>query len=227
MKHSAIFPSLLLAAVIIASCHPSTETMLNNGPVTWATPGVGAKYIYGLDISYISTTPYIDTETVIATGLQIGGQSNVIRILFNIGYGVTETRFLMFEPNGDITLGDSGSAVPDSITWETYPTASHQSISDPTDSVNGGFGWDLVTDVRSFVDSETVITVADTFSTIHIREVNRTITTSFPIDTSFQNYDYWFAPSIGNYIKIAYSQTSGLDTISYSSKSLIKYIPSK
>ncbi len=226
MKAFRIFSSLLLA-MLLAGCSQSSETSLNGGSVVWANPGAGTEFVYNL--SGFSGTPPFDTIEISATDQQIGGKTNVTRILGILsGESPRPAGFYAIEANGDISLGDSGLTAPDSITWERYPTGSRQTISD-TPIVTPVFA-EIQTrkDIRYFIGPDTVAVTAGIFSTLHIQEIITTIgvdSRNAISDTAFETNDYWFAPSIGYFVKSTYTETSNGQITSLAGEDLIKFTP--
>jgi hypothetical protein len=197
----------------------------------WTIPGVGTVYTYAVNEPDSIGLPASDTFqfTVTSTGQQFAGKSNVVRLITTVAGQQSSSGDYAIESNGNISLDDS--IAPGDITWTTYPTGSKETITDPTvDSTEFG-ELTITTDVHSFIASESLTTAAGNFSTLHVREVTKTIdidTADFTDnDTSIQTEDDWYAPSIGFLVKETdaetdNSQSNPVDVLDFD---LIKYSP--
>ncbi len=145
--------------------------------------------------------------------------------------GTIGTSFYNIENNGDISDGDSTttSLGADTTTWTTYPTASHQPISDPvTDTIESGIHI-FRSNVRTYVGAETLTTTAGPFSTLHVRQTSIDIISGpdsldcNASDTSI--LDRWYAPAIALYVKVTNNGTDDGVTSEPSEVDLIKYLP--
>src|ERR1700733_9001444 len=210
MKHFRIlFPLFLL--VILASCEQNPDTSQNNSgggnTVTWTTPTIGTKYIYQIAGPL---KPVTDSITILNTGQHVGGKTDVIE--YNDDGG---TAFDNIEPNGDISYGSytTDGLGDTTYTWTTFPTASHQPISDPVvDTIESGIHI-FRSNVRTFVGADSTITAAGTFATLHVRATSISIISGpdslSSCDASDTDvFDTWFAPSIGLHVKVTDNGTA-------------------
>jgi hypothetical protein len=230
MKHS-LLPGLLLA-VFLVSCHQSTETTLNGGGEgagPWIIPGVGTEFIFTDTAPGDSAPPVIDTleYTIASTGQQVGGKSNVVGYLASRSGQSPTSLFYAIESNGNFSSGDSIS--PDSIAWIDYPTGTQKTILDtPTTTISSG-EQTTTTDVRSFIGAENLTTTAGNFYTLHVRETETTLTIDTEVsfhDSEVFVDDYWFAPSIGLFVKITATQNDNGGPSGFNDEfDLIKYLP--
>jgi hypothetical protein len=242
MKYS-IFPCLLLAVFFI-SCHPVTETTLNGGvsnggngnPDAWVVPGLGTTYIYE-DLDPNNLVVQSDTITVTKTGQHVGGKTNVTSLIDQFE-GQKDSTFDNVDPNGDFSFGSPSSLDSlgnETFSWETYPSGSRLAINvfPPIDTIlnNGSPNGEhaIRSDVKAFVGVENLSIPAGTFSTLHIRETNTSIST-FPNDSlenssNIETTDIWFAPSAGYYVKYLDIQTANGQTSQNDNIQLIKFLP--
>jgi hypothetical protein len=226
--------SALFMLMLVASCHQSSETSLNGGSGiggadAWVVPGVGTEYVFTFEVSGDSGSPVIDTiiYTIVSTGQQVGGKSNVVRFLTSGSGQSPSSHFYAIESNGNFSVGDS--ITPDSIAWTDYPTGTRQTISDtPTNTVSFG-EQSVATDVRSFIGAETLTTAAGNFSTLHVRDAETSVTIDSAVsfhDSEVVMDDYWFAPSIGFFVKsTATSNDNGGPSGFNEEFDIIKYMP--
>ena len=231
MKHIKILSALLLS-ILVASCNQGSSTTDNGGSSgSWMVPGVGTEFVYTTNFPDSVGNPIIDTleYTVTSTGQQVAGKSNAIRVsLFAAGLlQQGQSAAYVIESNDDISLDDS--IAPNNITWKTYPTGSHQTITDPPiDSFSFG-EQTITTDVRSFIGSGNISTAAGNFSTVQVQEIMTTInidTSASFSDTSVQTDEYWFAPSIGFLVKQTETETDDGQPSGFNQEfDLIKYLP--
>jgi hypothetical protein len=218
----------LLPFVLLTSCHQGSDTSPNNGggsTVTWTIPSVRAKYVFQSSTPGLTKT-VLDTSIIVTTGQHLGGKTNVIT--YEDLAGTIGTAFYNIEDNGDISDGDA--ALGDTtFTWTTFPTASHQPISDPvTDTTEGGIHI-FRSNVCTYVGGETLTTLAGSFSTLHVRETSISIVTGPDSldcnarDTSI--LDRWYAPTIGLYVKVTNNGTNDGQPFDQSEVDLVKYLP--
>ena len=220
--------SILIGLLFITSCSQNSDTSSNGvSTVSWTIPTIGTAFIYQLQ-QQDPVAPF-DTVMILQTGQHLGGKTGVIGCLDKAG--TAGTFFYNIEPNGDISDGDptTTSLGVDTITWTTFPTASHQPISDPvTDTIESGIHI-FRSNVRTFVGAETLTTTAGQFSTLHVRETSISIISGpdsldcNASDTSI--LDRWYAPAIALYVKVVSSGTNDGVTSEPSEVDLIKYLP--
>jgi hypothetical protein len=217
----------VLLLVPIAACNQGTDTTLNNGGGTsgmWTIPGVGTMYIY----QFPGQGAGFDTLKIVSSGEEIGGKPNVAR--YRVLGSDTEFHYISYQPNGDISLGDSTNN--GFIEWETFPTGSHNPITNGTPLDTFEFGSRVVeSDVNSYLRNENLIVAGADFATIHIKNVHKDFEIEIDSTGLTQGYidttDYWFAPSIGLYVKVKDLQTPA-DTTQPQQKiefDLVKYLP--
>jgi hypothetical protein len=226
---------LLLFFCLLASCNQGSSTTDNGGGSSgsWTIPGVGTEYIYTINVPDSAGNSIADTleYAVTSTGQEVAGKSNAIRmaLLQNGQVQPGQGGAYVIESNGDFSADDS--IAPGDIIWKTYPTGSQKTISDPpVDSFS--FGTQIITtDVRSFIGSENISTVAGNFSTLHVREVITTIeidTTEGFSDTSVDTGNHWLAPSTGFFVKATQLDTENGQINGFNFETdLIKYLPKK
>jgi hypothetical protein len=229
MKHIRIF-SAVLFVVLLASCKQAS----NSDPTVgmWTISGAGTVLMYQSTQQGSNVLGY-DTMTILNTGQSIGGKTNV----FYLGsMGRPGYLFYDIEANGDISMADTTvPGLPGSLPtlpWLTFPSGSHVPIFDPSlDTLEGAYRY-TDTSVRTFIGIENITVPAGSFSTIHVRETDRNFVTRTDslnpsIDSTIENMDFWFAPSLGFYVKQTYNllNTDGYDRITQSEVDLIKYIP--
>jgi hypothetical protein len=191
------FQSLLVAATFVSlvGCNQGSDTSLNGGGyVSWTVPRVGTGYVFQIQTP---DTAIVETLFVVGIGERHGEKSNVIRFsTLNNGDG-----FAAIEPNGDFSLGDSSS---DWFRWTTFPTASRTDISDPkVDTIEFGEHRTRST-VRSYVGAENLTVAGHRLYTIHVKEVDLRSdidTAGFFADSSQNTTDFWFAPSLGFFVR--------------------------
>jgi hypothetical protein len=225
MKYLNIL-SALLTLVLVSSCNQGASTSVNGdtGAGVWMVPAVGTRYVYE---SQGINSPVFDTVTILATDQHLGGKTGVIGCADHSG-GVG-TFFYNIEQNGDISYGDSSHSSPSVYTWTTFPTASQKPIGDPVTDTTEGSIHIFKSDVRSFVGTETLTTLAGSFSALHVRETSISIITGpdslncNASDTAIT--DTWFAPSTGLYVKVVDSGTEDGQAFNQSEVDLIKYLP--
>jgi len=231
MKYFFISLSILFV-FICSSCSQNSGTSLNNNggsgsTVTWKNPTAGTNFIYEAKESFANV---MDTETIATAGLHLGGKTDVIDYVDHSG--TAGTAFYNIETNGDIS---SGSYTTDGVgdttyTWKTFPTASHQPISDPGEDTTEAGIHIFRSDVRTFVGADSTTTLAGTFATLHVRETSINIINGpdslSSCDASDTNVtDTWFAPSIGLYVKVTSNGTSDGQISPQTEVDLIKYEP--
>ncbi len=225
MKHIQIFSALLLA-LFFASCSNSSDTTQNGGgsTVTWTIPTIGTEYVY--QSQGVNGLPFFDTISIVQTGQHLGGKTNVITYADEEG-----TVIYNIEANGDISDGDPTTTAHgvDTITWTTFPTATHQPISDPVMDTTEGLIHIFQSDVRTYVGAETLTTTAGQFATLHVRETTiRIVTAPDSLDCNSSDtsvFDKWYAPTISLYVKVINSGTDDGVTSEPSDVDLIKYLP--
>jgi hypothetical protein len=223
--------SCLLFALVLGSCSQSSNTSLNGNTqsaVPWVIPNSGTAFVYELTGINPKVHP-VDTIFILTTGQHLGGKTGVIGCEDKAG--TAGTFFYNIEENGDISDGDSttNSHGVTTFTWTTFPTGSLKPIADPViDTVESGIHI-FRSNLRTFVDTEQLTTLAGTFSTLHVREVSISINHSNDSlnfnasDTTVM--DKWYAPSIGLYAKVVSSGTSNGQPFDQSETDLIKYLP--
>jgi hypothetical protein len=225
----------LFITVLLSSCNQGGSTSINDGGGSagmWTIPGVGTVFTYAIIEPDSTGLPSADTFqfVVTATGQQFAGKSNVVRVTTTVAGQPSSDGDYSIESNGDISLDDS--VAPGDITWTRYPTGSKQTITDrPTDTTSFGERT-ITTDAQSFIGPENLTTAAGKFSTLHVQEVTTTIEIDTeagfndPNDTSIDIQDYWFAPSIGIFVKETDSQTDNGQPDGFNFEAdLIKYSP--
>ena len=170
-----------------------------------------------------------DSVFILTTGQHLGGKTNVITYADHAG--TIGTVIYNIEDNGDISDGDPTTTASgaDTIAWTTFPTASHQPISDPViDTIESSIHI-FQSDVRSFVGAETLTTAAGEFATLHVRETSiRIVTGPDSLDCNSSDtsiYDKWYAPTIALYVKVINTGTDDGVASEPSEVDLIKYLP--
>ena len=230
-----VHPVLLLcfgiSATALSSCSHSTSP--NSGTFTWTVPSIGTMFIFKGSSS--TDPPILDTFEITATGQSIGGKSNVVRLVSR-NMQDSSVGFYNLEPNGDFSLGDSGSSglpgrMPE-YTWQTFPVGDPQTISDPPVDTQDGPYHNVESSVRALVGIETLTVPAGTFSAYHAREIwknfsTRTDSLSANSDSTVGYFDIWFVPSIGMYIKETDTtiNTGHYKNFTTGEGDLIKYVP--
>jgi hypothetical protein len=196
--------------------------------VFWTIPEIGTEEIYQAVVPDSVVTVY-NTLIILATKEHIGEKTNVIS--YSEGPSAQDSGFYNIEPNGDISIGDSmlNSSGEYSFRWTTFPTGSRQPISDPVIDTTEHGADVFQSDVRTFVDTETITTLAGVFSTLHVREITINIISEPDSDITYENYsditDTWFAPSIGWKVREIDNVTINGKPQSQSETDLIKFEP--
>lgn len=191
--------SMLLIATLFASCNQGSVNDNIESARMWTVPDMGTVYIYQTTLTG-STSPEIDTFIILKTGQHLNGKTNVVVYVDNV-VGHHDTDFFNYETNGDFSFGNTISP------WTTYPTGSRQTINlvPPVDTLE--IGEHIVQSIiRKFIGVENITTPVGELSTLHLRDTAVDIATAldsggFSFNSSHQ-YDIWFAPSIGLYVKI-------------------------
>ncbi len=235
MKHINILFALLFS-IVVASCNQGSETPLfppSENVSTWTIPTVGTQFVFA-DSENQSVEPAIDTFIIAKTGQHESGKTNVISYLEVTENGGSDSGYYNIETNGDFSFGerDGDSAGMPFFTWDTYPTGSEQTINfeTPVDTTLANGNQLIESDARSFVGIENLTLPAGSFSTIHIRQVfidSEFFTTSNSSSSEREIEDYWFAPSLGMYVKFAFTESEDGQIDDETDMELIKYIPAK
>jgi hypothetical protein len=205
------FLLFLFAVVVMAGCK-STSTSTNGSTTTIVTPGAGS-YFTMVDITTDSTGAVVSSdttvETFVATGLTYGGKTNVIELIDSQDGIPTDTGYLHYESDGDVsTYVPSSEEFFGSVSgWWTIPFSSQQKVTIKGDTASNGTSESLsiifqgagsgsITIMGQSVYEEKVSSILD--DTVMETLAGRTIysdTTTENLGTSS------FAPSLGEEVE--------------------------
>jgi hypothetical protein len=180
LKHVLVLP---LIAMSLASC---SEDISPAGPVVDdRTPGSGTLLVYRTWYG-----DYYYSDTLIAGGNDAyelssrrysWGDRDNVRLLI----GRSDTDGITFDSKGDLLIG---TFYYDSTIWKRYPISTKESYTVGTDQYD--------TRTMRYLGEEQVVIGNASFSTIHLEE--RAIDEF--TDRGY-SYHYWYAPSIGYFVK--------------------------
>jgi hypothetical protein len=226
MRYNRIIFALCIA-VVFTSCSQNSVTTINNSAVTWVFPSVGTLFVYQIT-NQDSISPAFDTITILNTGLQIKGKTNVTGYVEN--NGTVDTALYNIELDGDISYGNSAQYFHPNFIWQTFPTASHKPISDPLVNIWEGETRTVISDIRTFVGADNITTLGGVFSTLHVKEIVAIFDSTIDPSGDYSEKDTvvtdtWFAPEIALYVKVIDNETFGGQPQPQTETDLIKYEP--
>ncbi len=129
MRVISYFSLFLVAIIAFAGCKSSSTSPGSSETVVVPNPG---SYFVTVDVSIDSTGAIVSTdtsvETFFQTGLSIFGKTNVIELIDSADGSVTDTGYIHYESDGDVSSYAASNVGGLSLSngWITFPFASQQ-----------------------------------------------------------------------------------------------------
>jgi hypothetical protein len=194
-----------MCLVALSGCNAGGSMGVNGNPdqlgaIDWKVPGVGSFIIertFDTANSFIDQT--FDTLRFIWRGTR-DGKMNVVGYKVFAQQYVSDTCFIAYEDNGDISILLPNSD-PTNLRWTRYPTGGHSSI-DSIVAVHAPSNQRIVNyEVFTFLGQDSIIIPPGKFTSVKVHDQAFTVTTTTglsKIDSAFSRADnIWFVPAIG------------------------------
>jgi hypothetical protein len=218
MNRFAILPLILL--LILASCSNSNDA--TSSVDGWTIPGVGTQFLF-VNTFTGGGIPNDSLGLVVEeTDQSNAGVSGVVVMYGSYSSGSSGILDYSIQHNGDFWLADEINNNNLEVTgWDPFPTGSHDTPVGPVVDTSFVAGYrELRTDTNYYIDSEKISTPVGSFSTIRVESrICEKLIYSGQTEIIYDTLDYWFAPSVGYYVK---ATVRGVDNYA---TDLIKYYP--
>jgi hypothetical protein len=200
------FSILFLGFVALAGCKSSTSPSSPSSNITMPNAG---SYFVTASVETNSTGAIVSSDTTtdsfIQTGLNYDGKTNVDMIYETQAGVVTDTAYLHYESNGDLSVYSTGGASLFSG-WITYPFASQGTNNINGDTVIMGENTQINLSLSGGGNGTSTIMG----QSVAVEKVNLSGTITIPqVDTvQIGNSTTSFAPSLGYVVETASAATS-------------------
>lgn len=194
----------ILALVTLIGCKSGDPASPPAGTIV-TIPKTGSIFVF--DVHQVDTNDQekpgsrtIDTVAFVQTGLSTGGRKDVKAIRY---VRTGELQYLHYASNGDISYSyDQFDGIWPAWTWHTFPLGSKGKLGGVTAENNQG-GRTVHTDTLIHMGTEEITVAGQALSCIKIREevVAITYEGSDEIDRTVYQEDYWFAPTLGFFVR--------------------------
>ncbi len=200
--------ALIAAALLVLSSGCGGDTSGPGDGMIPVKPGVGSFYIYkGVsdDAGGSPATIRFDTISVRSTNATLQEMTGLISLWS------TATRtfgYMRYEGNGDLTMYEpryTGDSTAEMIATTFYPLGRHTSTQLNTDSTYISSGYKVRYDSLLYAGTQSLTVPAGTFTVAKVITVNDTrlyTSTGAMTGRVREAWSYYFAPSIGFFIKV-------------------------
>jgi hypothetical protein len=212
----------LAIAIFFAAC--SSPSGGPGSSIAWKNAKQGNVYIfkdYQIDTLGRLGIPTVEVDSVVTSGLSIGGKANASEVLESVvGNFSLFSYYIAYDANGDFELGDSSYSAPNGFMWIDFPTGTQRT--NVIRDTSGDNGYDKFSEYQaiSYVGYESVQAAGKTFNAMKIKLDSRSSSSSTNYSDASETVEYfWFVPEIGFFVKAEMHDTSSSDSNGYKTSS--------